>query len=559
MGIRWAEWGEAAFAFARAEGKPVLLSLTAGWCHACHRMDEETWEDPGVAAAVERAAVPVRVDADARPDVYARYHLGGLPTTALLTEAGEFVRGGTFLSAQELRRFLDASVADWRAQRRPRERPAAAAAAPASLVDEVVARLVRRADAEHGGFGVAPKLPETEALTLLLRRWRVSRDGALERLVRGSLDAIAAHLADARDGGFFRYAAGADWTGPHTEKLALDQAQIAWLFLEAGAAFAEPRYVAAARAALGHARRRLADAEGRVLASVAADPAYYARGPAAATDEMPAVDRRRFADGSAAMVAAAKLALALTGEDLGFLPEFRTAAPSGAIPHRFDGEAPVHGLLRDQALGVTAALGEYRLRGDRALLEWAERVVEWSIGHLWDEQASAFRAAPAAPAGEPDLPPIFPLLGNGEMAAALADLADHAGDPEYRRYAERLVAALGGRAVRSPAGPALALAALRLDDKPPEADLDGDPADPRARALARAVVAALGPTAVVRWTGAAAPGLTLCVRDLCLPPLADAGELLETLVDLELAPRGILSIWSSSGPGQAGLASEEAS
>jgi len=559
MAIRWEEWGEAAFARGRAEGKPLLLSLTASWCHACHRMDEETWDDPGVAAAVERSAVPVRVDADARPDVYGRYHLGGLPTTALLTAAGEFVRGGTFLSAPELQLFLDVAVGDWRERRLPRARRSAAPPAPAGLVDEVIARLVRRADAEHGGFGAAPKLPETEALTLLLRGWRVSRGAALERIVRASLDAVVAHLGEPRDGGFFRYAAGADWTGAHTEKLALDQAQIARLLLEAGAALAEPRYVEAARAALAHARRRLADGEGRIFSSVAADPEYYAGAPARTADELPAVDRRRFADGGAAMVSAAALAHALCGDDLGFRPEYRTAAPAGAIPHRLDAEAPARGLLRDQALGLAAALGEYRLGGDGALLEWGERAAGWAIRHLWDEEAAAFRASPDVAAGEPELPPIFPLLANGEMAAALADLADHTGRAEYRGYAERVVAALGGRAVGSPAGPALALAALRLGDKAPEADLDGDPADPRARALARAVVAALGPTAVVRWTGAGAPGLVLCVSDLCLPPLDDPRELLLSLVDLDLAPRGILSIWSSSSPRPAGLASEEAS
>src|SRR5436309_6600311 len=98
MAIQWVGWGDEALSHAHALGRPMLLSLTARWCHACHRMDEETWEDPGVAAAVERATVPVRVDADARPDVYGRYHLGGLPSTALLTGDGEFVRGGTFLS-----------------------------------------------------------------------------------------------------------------------------------------------------------------------------------------------------------------------------------------------------------------------------------------------------------------------------------------------------------------------------------------------------------------------------------------------------------------------------
>src|SRR5712692_9304332 len=120
--IRWAAWGEEAFARGRAERKPVLLSLTASWCYACHRMDDETWEDPGIAAAVERATFPVRVDADARPDVYGRYHLGGLPTTALLTPDGDFIRGGTFLSPPQFFAFLEAALGDFGAGRRPGRR-----------------------------------------------------------------------------------------------------------------------------------------------------------------------------------------------------------------------------------------------------------------------------------------------------------------------------------------------------------------------------------------------------------------------------------------------------
>src|SRR5262245_32236973 len=120
MSIAWAEWGEEAFARSRAEGKPVLLTLTARWCHACHRMDEETWEDPGVAARVEGATVPVRVDADSLPDVYARYHLGGLPTTAFIGDDGEFIRGGTYFSALEFQGFVDRALEDWRSGRRPR-------------------------------------------------------------------------------------------------------------------------------------------------------------------------------------------------------------------------------------------------------------------------------------------------------------------------------------------------------------------------------------------------------------------------------------------------------
>jgi hypothetical protein len=535
----WLEWGDEAFARARELGKPILLSLTARWCEACHRMDEETWQDPGVAAAVERHTVPVRVDADARPDVYGCYHLGGLPTTAILTPDGGFVRGGTFLSPPQFFAFLDTALADFKSGRLPGERARRSAPPPQNLVDEVIARLLRRADAEHGGFGLAPKRPEVHAVTLLLRHWRQSRDGALERAIRATLDAVVAHLTDPRDGGFFRYAAGGDWSGPHTEKVTLDQAQVARLLLEAGAALGEPRYVLSARQALAHARRRLADDEGRVFASVAADPAYYAGVRSA--EDLPAVDRRRFADSGAAMVTASWLDFALSGEPPSFDAEFRRAAAEGCVPHRLDERDGPAGLLMDQALAVAATLIEYRLTGSAPLLGWAERAARWSVEHLWDERTGAFRVAPEGPAGV-RLPPHRPLEGNGEMALALSDLAAHTGRAEDARHAERLVETLGPQAVLSPAGPAVALVAQRLAARPAEADLEGDPADPRTRDLARAVIAALGPTAVVRWNSGPRPSVTLCVGDLCLPSIEDPRELLQSLIDLDLAPGGILAL-----------------
>ncbi|HXJ81996.1 MAG TPA: DUF255 domain-containing protein [Candidatus Methylomirabilis sp.] len=538
MSILWLEWGDEAFARSRASGKPLLLSLTATWCHACHRMDEETWDDPGVALAVERATVPVRVDADARPDVYGRYHLGGLPSTALLTADRDFVRGGTFLSRPQFFAFLDTALGDWRAGRRPGRRSPVSLRGPVNLVDEVIARLVRRADLEHGGFGSAPKLAEVDALTLLLRRWRVTRDDGLERILRTSLDAIVEHLWDARDGGFFRYGAAADWSGPHTEKVALDQALITRLLLEAGPALGEARYIEHGRHSLAHARQRLADPTGRVFASIAADSA----GPEAAwtVDDSPPVDRRRFADGGAAMVAASWLGWAVTGEPAVFRAEFRAAAPDGAIPHRLDEPGGVVGLLRDQALGIEATLMESRLSGDPALLDWAQRAAEWSIRHLWDDKVRAFRMGPAEADGALELPPMFPLLANGEMALTLAALAAQTRRAELRDHSAAVVEALGPQALTSPAGPAIALAAQILEREPVEADVAGDPADPRARDLARTVVAAMGPATVVRWTGGTEASVTLCASDRCLP-LRSPQEVLQSLVDRGLAPGGILS------------------
>ncbi|HET7874243.1 MAG TPA: hypothetical protein VFN71_01860, partial [Methylomirabilota bacterium] len=111
----------------------------------------------------------------------------------------------------------------------------------------------------------------------------------------------------------------------------------------------------------------------------------------------------------------------------------------------------------------------------------------------------------------------------------------------WRSRAEAAVGALSAEAARSPAGAALALAAQRLEREPAQAELGGAAGDPRSVALARVVMGALGPTAVVRWTGGGEPALTLCVRDLCLPPQADPPQLLESMVDVGLAPAGAIS------------------
>jgi len=470
--IHWADWGAAVFARARDEHKPVLLSLTATWCHACHRMDDETWSDPGVAAVVERSAVPVRVDADARPDVYARFHLGGLPSTALLTAGAEFVRGGTFLSPVQCLGFLDAAIADWRAGRLPAPRPEpvrrpglAGPGGPSEsqppgerLVEEVVERLRRRADLVHGGFGVAPKLPEPDAVTLLLRLGAGRGDRALTHIARLALDAIAEHLVDPDDGGFFRYGAAADWSGPHTEKLAVDQAALIRVYLEAAMTLGEPGYVDVARGALDHARRRLLDGEGRVLASVAAAPALDEQGE-------PRVDPRRFADAAAAMISAERAA---RGAGLGIAVhrELLASAPDGAVPHELGvagtGPAPVAGLLDDQALAIAAALDDHGATRAQSCLDFALGLADWSVRHLLDSAAGAFAAAPAARPGDPALPPMLPLTGNGRMAMSLARLADAARRPDLARVARRVVESLAARAGRSPAGAPLALAALAL-------------------------------------------------------------------------------------------------
>ena len=114
--VDWHEWGPDPFEAADRAGKPVLCSLTAPWCEWCHRMDEETYSDPKLAANIGDSFVPVRVDIDRNPRVRERYNMGGFPTTVFLTPDGEVLSGATYLGLDGMRQVLDSVRESWDAK-----------------------------------------------------------------------------------------------------------------------------------------------------------------------------------------------------------------------------------------------------------------------------------------------------------------------------------------------------------------------------------------------------------------------------------------------------------
>ncbi len=212
--VHWLSWGTDAFSRARDEDKPVLLSIAAPWCHSCHEMDRTTYADPAVAALVNERFVPIRVDADRRPDISERYALGGWPTTAFLNADGDLVGGGTFVSLARMPSVLD-QVSTAFASRRgeltaPQNLPVTpgtetAPSLRASHGDDLVSLVFEGFDPDHGGFGTEPKFPLIGPLDLALHLYRGSRDSAMADVVRTTLDAMGwGELYDDIDGGFFR-------------------------------------------------------------------------------------------------------------------------------------------------------------------------------------------------------------------------------------------------------------------------------------------------------------------------------------------------------------------
>ncbi len=278
--IKWRPWSEKAFGEAVTLDRPILLSISAVWCHWCHVMDETTYSNAGVIDLINREYLPIRVDNDLRPDVNQRYNMGGWPTTAFLTSSGELLTGATYLPPDQMADALS-KVAGYYHSHQPeiadrvletKKRAGSLVARSAgtldnSLVDEVLDAVKNAYDAEYGGFGSAPKFPQTDAILLLLV-----------------------------EGGFFRYSTTQDWSVPHFEKM-----------LEDHAGLVDAVALAGLRTELdettGYLDRILRDpATGLYAGSQDADEHYYSLDAGArARETAPYVDRRVYTSWNAAL------------------------------------------------------------------------------------------------------------------------------------------------------------------------------------------------------------------------------------------------------------------
>ncbi len=302
--VDWHPWGDAAFARARAEDKPVFLSVGYSSCHWCHVMEGESFENADIAAVLNRHFIPVKVDREERPDLDDLYMTatrmvtgrGGWPNSVWLTPDGSPWYAGTYFppgdrGGQMGFQSLLVRLADlWQSRRAEVEaqarrladairahaaggaEPAAAAPELDPLIEQALATWRETCDLRNGGFGTAPKFPPHAALDLLLHLGATRGDPALASLATGTLDAIArGGIRDHIGGGFHRYATDAQWRLPHFEKMLYDNAQLATTFTSAFALTKNERYAGAARATLDWLLREMRGPEGGFFSALDAD------------------------------------------------------------------------------------------------------------------------------------------------------------------------------------------------------------------------------------------------------------------------------------------------
>lgn len=460
IGVAWQPWSGVAFARARDEHKPVLLSISAAWCHSCHEMDRTSYADPEIAAFINDRFVPVRVDADDRPDISERYSLGGWPTTAFLTPGGDILGGGTFVARERMRGVLARAAEAFRAESHrtgPQDVRDDADAVGARLDEQqLTAQVFASFDSEYGGFGVEPKFPHTSPLHLALELWAETSDPALERIVVASLDRIGwGGLYDNIDGGFFRYATTRDWQLPHFEKLLEVNASLARLFLEAGSKLKTARFTDRASDTLRYIQTWLADpVDGGWYGSQQADERYYAADSVEGRRAIapPPVISSLYADSNATMVSSALEAARVFGDD--GLREFAIKSlervllacykPGAGVAHYFDGQPRVRGLLADQLAMTSACLDVFDVTGNVVYQMMAEELGHYAVRMMWDEGGGFFDRArdDTEPAIGLMSRPLRPFVTNCEASRTLLRLASASGEESFARTAAAALEAM---------------------------------------------------------------------------------------------------------------------
>src|SRR6201997_3187015 len=254
--IHWHEWGAEAFATAQRENKPMLLDIGAVWCHWCHVMDRESYEDPEVAAIVNEHFIAVKVDRDERPDIDSRYQAavsaisgqGGWPLTAFLTPDGKPFYGGTYFPPNDqwgrpsFKRVLTSIASAYREkqadvseQSKMVEQAISQAESflgrngrfSPSVIASIVKSVLGMFDEGNGGFGQAPKFPHPGALDLLIGEYTRTGDERLKHVIVTTLEHMAkGGMYDQLAGGFHRYSVDERWVVPHFEKMCYDNSEL---------------------------------------------------------------------------------------------------------------------------------------------------------------------------------------------------------------------------------------------------------------------------------------------------------------------------------------------
>ncbi len=538
--VNWREWSEATFADAKAQDKPVLLGISAVWCHWCHVMDRGVPGDPthtgtystdDIAGYINQNFVPVRVDNDQRPDINARYNMGGWPSTCFLTPDGDVIYGGTYFAPSQMRGLLQQVLQYWTNRRDeleeqlkqapsderrmtsedPKSETLATRRSALDIPSAITETLIKNYDKRNGGLGGGQKFPMSDAWELLLAVYAQTGEEKLLEMVSQTLISMGTKgMYDAVAGGFFRYSTTPDWSVPHFEKMLEDHGRLLPVYLHTiqttrGKAHTQPLAAVleqVTRTAFEYLITTLLhDKLGLTYfaGSQDADEEYYLLSKSERAERpAPFIDWRLYADWNAVMVSALFLAADVLREpryaalaekilttlvrlclnEDGSVTHSVTIDEAASLQHMLR-PAPLRGQLGDQAALARACI-EQHLRGEtesrlygRSRLEIAQKLSAYAMQKLAAPEGG-FYDSPENPQALGMLKVrLKPIFDNAAMSEVLLMLAKtEIQSPESKSFdeiARRALDAFVEEAARyREHGSPYALAVMRATSEPTE-------------------------------------------------------------------------------------------
>ncbi len=586
--IHWSEWSDEAFERAKNEDKLVLLSIGAPWCHWCHVLDRTSYSDPEVIDLINDRYVPIRVEADRRPDIQDRYLMGGWPTTAVLTPDGRILTGSTYIPPERMRKMLrqvdqlyheDKTTATLRAAKMSEEaeaeierhRGGALARKPdAEVLTAIDAALRRDFDWSNGGFGAEPKFPFPDAVRFAFLMYRRTGDESMLEMALRTLDGMAG-LIDPVWGGIYRYSVDAQWKHPHYEKILYVQAGAMDNYIEAYQVTADDKYGEIAAGIEMYVRRFLSDQErGGFYGSQDADVGSHEPESDLIAGEryfpkseeerlqigMPYTDTTIYTGWNGMMCSAYFRLYGATDDMHAYNFAIKTVdrllsenVRDGMVYHYNDGEPRLPGLLADQAHFAQALADAYQTSGRRSYLEHAERIAQVMLDEMQDREHGGFYYRRPDPGAIGELAQRNkPFDENVAAAKVLTVLNYMTGKEAYREAAGRTLEAVAyPQLIESIMGAGYGLAVDLYLEPPVHIVVVGSRDHSETGRMLKAGLHAYEPRKLVQvldpaedalaiggltYAAQEEPSAYVCVKNVCMSPVTGSDELTVTLEDV---------------------------
>ena len=429
--VNWLEWGRQAFDMAKKEDKPILLDLTAVWCHWCHVMDSNSYSDEECARIINEDFVPIKVYIDKRPDLRERYNMGGFPSTVFLNTDGYVISGETYVEPKRFRLMLS-SVRDAYKNKKNdikknienakdieiKEKKPDKTQISYDIIKEILLSIEDNFDSFYGGFGIEPKFPSTEAIDLLFMQHQKNRDKKYLSMALKTLDCMHEGIYDNVDFGFFRYSVTRDWKMPHYEKMLDTNAGLLRNYALAYNTTKMEKYKKIAIEMIDYLNKFLSDQKnGGFYGSQDADEEFYNLKPEERRKKAyPYVDKTIYVDWNALMISSYIKAGAILNDEKAIKFAIKTADfilekchdSKKGMCHFFDGKARINGLLSDNIHFLNCLIDAYYAAQNKKYLKTHENqrfsgprkskrfsreindIAEFILKNFYDRQNSGF-------------------------------------------------------------------------------------------------------------------------------------------------------------------------